>query len=198
MKVNKIPYFLIAMLFVIFLSGITSASLGRFNQDDCVPIVTNLNATTVNLSILTSPSPNPHIILTNVVMSKSGDSFNYTFCNTTIRGIYTYGYCDNNGNCYSNSFEVGDPGITVLLIIGLVMMIVFIFGWFQHNVWFVYLSGILGMVLGVYILINGFASINDVYTQAIGYSAIGFSIVFFVIGAYEQISSGSSGVSDED
>lgn len=88
-----------------------SASLGTFKQGDCVPIVTSLNATAVNISVLTGPAPNATILLSNVIMTKSGFAFNYTFCDTSKLGTYTYAYCDSDGNCgYSNDFEITGNG----------------------------------------------------------------------------------------
>jgi len=114
---------LVGLVFTLTLS-LCSASLGTFKQDDCVPIVTVLNTSAVTISTLLSPTPNSTILLTSVVMTKSGNAFNYTFCNTNKLGTYSYGYIDNEGNVYSNSFEVtgnGKPnasgGVIVLFVI---------------------------------------------------------------------------------
>lgn len=200
MRTSLLPpklYYLIILLMGVWMIGLTSASLGSFQQNDCVPIVTNLNASTVNISILTNPSPNPSIVLQNVEMTKNGNSFNYTFCDTSKRGIYTYGYTDQDGNNYSNSFSIGDPG-WVLLVLGVVMILTFALGFFSHNVWFVYVSGILAFVFGVYDISNGFAYMNDVFTQSVGFVAVGFGIIFFTMAAYEQLSLGDDNWESED
>lgn len=199
MSLIKPSYYYLGLfvLFSILLMGLSSASLGSFQQNDCVPIVTNLNASAVNLSILTNPSPNPSIVLQNVEMTKNGNSFNYTFCDTSKRGVYTYGYTDQDGNNYSNNFTIGDPG-WVLLVLGVVMALTFCLGFFNHNVWFIYTSGILAFVFGVYDIANGFAYMNDVFTQSIGIVAIGFGIIFFTMAAYEQLSLGDDSWENED
>lgn len=124
-------------IFIAFLllSLITvSADLGKFKQNDCINIVAPLNASAVTLTNVNSPSPNSTIILTNKAMSGANNFFNYTFCNTSQLGTYTYGYCDQAGNCYGNSFTVNGSGQEVtqsqiiLIIIGLI--IVFIAGLF--------------------------------------------------------------------
>ena len=109
-----------------------SASLGTFKQGECVPIITVLNVSGVNISILTSPSPSAEVLLTNQIMTKIGNSFNYTFCNTSKFGTYTYGYCDSVGTCYSNDFTIGDSFDGLILIaqvgmIGLFLAIAFSF-----------------------------------------------------------------------
>ena len=112
--------------------GIASASLGTFKQNDCVNIVTNLNTSYVNISVLSDPSPNSTVIITNQAMTKIGEtSFNYTFCNTSKMGTYTYGYCNADGDCYSNDFIINGSGQIVtseqitLLLTGIVILLVF-------------------------------------------------------------------------
>jgi len=101
---------LFALCFVVLLIGIGSSSLGTYKQNECVNIVTVLNASNVNISVLTNPTPNSQIVIQNVQMTSLGNSFNYTFCNTTKIGDYTYGYCDDKGNCYSNDFMITPSG----------------------------------------------------------------------------------------
>jgi len=110
MEIKNKKNILLLLTIGIFLIGITSASLGTFKSGECIQIVTNSNSSAINISGITSPSPLPEIIVTNKQMTKSGNFFNYTFCNTTKLGSYTYGYCDNLGNCYSNDFEVTETG----------------------------------------------------------------------------------------
>lgn len=179
---------ILSLILFVSLAYTASASLGRFNPGDCVPIITAVNGTSVNITI-SGPPPNATVLIANDQMQSLGDGqFNYTFCNTTQQGQYNYAYQDNLGNSYGNSFEIGDTGVAIILILAIATILIFLFGWFQHNVYFVYISGILALILGVYVIINGFASVNTVYTQAIGYVSIGFAIIFFVVGAFEQLS----------
>lgn len=121
---------LITLIFGILLLSFSSAYLGSYKQGECIPIVTNLNASAVNITVLTSPTPNAQILLSNVEMTKSGSAFNYSFCNTVKLGTYTYGYCDSSGNCYSNDFEItisGKPAPdgTVLTVFGILFLLLF-------------------------------------------------------------------------
>lgn len=118
------------LLIFISLIPLASSSLGTFKQNDCFPIVVPSNSSTVNLTNVNTPSPNSTIIISNKAMTKTGNLFNYTFCNTTVLGVYTYGYCDNIGNCFGNEFTINGSGQEVsqsqitLIIIGLVVLLV--------------------------------------------------------------------------
>ena len=83
-----------------------NADLGKFDKDVCVNIPVPLNVSSVNITNVQTPSPNSTLIILNAPMTKTGNLFNYTFCNTHTQGIYTYGFIDSNGNTYSNTFEI--------------------------------------------------------------------------------------------
>lgn len=120
----------LGILLISMMISLVSADLGTFQQNDCVPIVTALNATTITLTNINSPAPNSTVLLTNQAMTKSGNFFNYSFCNTSLLGTYSYAYCDQDSNCYANTFDVNGSGQIVtqhqitLIIIGLVIFII--------------------------------------------------------------------------
>jgi hypothetical protein len=123
----------VMIMFILLLVGLTSASLGTFKQGDCVQIVTNLNSTSINITDITTPTPNPIIDVANVQMTANGNLFNYTYCNTSALGTYTYGYCDNGGNCYSNDFSITPSGAelstgqSMIYIVSVISMIIVCF-----------------------------------------------------------------------
>jgi hypothetical protein len=116
---------------MIVLASVVSASLGTYKMNDCVNIVVPINSSSVTLTNVNTPAPNSTIILSNKAMTANGNLFNYTFCNTSIMGTYTYGYCDASGNCYGNDFKINGSGQDVsqsqitLIIVGLVIMLIF-------------------------------------------------------------------------
>ena len=181
---------ILMLIFVgLFLISFVSASLGIFKQTECVNIVTNLNSEAVNISVLTDPTPNPTILIQNEGMIKNGTLFSYNFCDTTKTGTYTYGYCDNNGNCYSNDFEVtpsgygGSSGIAFFIF-----MIVFIYaitfiGLFSRNIPITILGGMTMIFLGVYMINNGIIIYRDDLT-------LYFSYLTSFIGAFISIWAG--------
>ncbi len=46
-------------------------------------------------------------------MTKSGLTFNYTFCNTSDPGKYIYDYFDTEGNVYVNDFTITPSGFEI-------------------------------------------------------------------------------------
>jgi hypothetical protein len=190
-RIKKLTAFdyIIFFIFVCVLFGFISnvnARLGTFKQNECVDIVTVLNATSVTLTNVNYPSPNSSAVITNQLMGSDGNYFNYTFCNTSIYGVYTYGYCDDSGNCYSNDFVINGSGQEVsssqinLLLIGLVIFLVvcaffFILGcMFKHpgtKIFFMALSTLTLIILIGIITSNAtvylaeFQSIVSIYNQ---------------------------------
>lgn len=152
---NKI--LLISMIAFIISMSLASGFLGTFKQGNCVPIVTVLNSSYATISVLTSPSPNPQIILTNVSMVKDGDSFSYIFCNTSKQGFYTYGYSDDKGNVYSNDFEIRETslfnlnfdttqGIITFILLILISVAVLAFVHWEMGCIFILVTGIASLV----------------------------------------------------
>ena len=127
MKIIKL--FLISLILLAL--PLVSSTLGTFKLNECVNIVAPLNSSSVILTNVNTPSPNSSIIISNKTMTMNGNLFNYTFCNTTTLGTYTYGYCESNGNCYANDFVISGSGQEVsqsqitLIIIGLVVTLIF-------------------------------------------------------------------------
>lgn len=177
---NKI--IIILMLVLMFQLILVNADLGTFKQNECVEIVTNLNATSVNISGITNPTPNPQIVVQDKEMTKVGSFFNYTFCNTTKIGKYTYGYCDDSGNCYSNSFKITPSGFESTLafyfIFILIICAIMVAGYNIKNVWMLMLGSILILFLGFFIIINGVDVIKNTQTTwAIG-------LIVWAVGIY--------------
>ncbi len=184
---------MLILLFVgMFLISLVSANLGTFAQRECVPIVTNLDAEAVNISILTDPTPNPTILLQNTKMTKSGTSFNYTFCGTNKTGTYTYGYCDNDGTCYSNDFEItpsgyGNSGATIAFFIVIILLIygITFVGVFGRNIPITIMGGMAMIFLGIYLFNYGIIIFRDDLTRYISYVTIGIGAILAIWASYE-------------
>jgi hypothetical protein len=164
----------------IFLVSFVSANLGTYKQGDCVNIKTILNSSSVNISTISYP--NSIVVISNQIMTKQGQTFNYTFCNTSNLGTYIYDYFDSNGDVYVNSFDVTPSGFTdtlgfyfvLLLILGGVIVL----GFAIKEGWFVVIGGMGLMILGIYSVINGIAGFKDMFmTYAV-------SVFFVGVGAY--------------
>lgn len=144
----------------IFLITLVSASLGTFKLNECVDIKTILNATSVNISTLNYP--NSSLIISNRPMTKTGLTFNYTFCNTSVIGKYNYDYYDNLGNVYVNDFEVTKTGDKVslsnsILVIAflIVAILLFVYGYTIDKDKYILKSGIF-----LFSLLMGLLAIN--------------------------------------
>jgi len=179
-KLLAIFVLMIAITMTTTMSNV-SASLGSYKQAECIPIITALNSSYVNITTITSPTPNPEILYSNVVMTKQGNAFNYTFCDTTKLGTYTYGYCDDIGNCYSNDFEITSTGnnksLYIPLIFGITAILFLMTGIFQRNAYLGLFSSFFFVILGIYAMIYGFGVINGTYTQMFSYVVIGIGLM---------------------
>jgi hypothetical protein len=120
---------LVLILCSIFLLGLASADLGTYKIGSCVNIKTILpNATSVNISTISYP--NSSVATSDHVMTKTAQTFNYSFCDTYTAGNYIYDYYDNDGNTYVNEFTVNsngkaDPsgGIVVVFVILFIILV---------------------------------------------------------------------------
>ena len=139
MKKIIIMFFIVTMMMV----SLASADLGTFKQNDCISIKTILNSSSVNISTISYP--NSTMILSNQVMTKIGNTFNYSFCNTSVLGKYIYDYFDEHGNVYVNDFTITPTGyqasisqsMTMFILIGvltLTIILLFIFGISTRNI----------------------------------------------------------------
>lgn len=109
MNTSFVKLGLVGVVFMFLLLPSCLASLGTFKQNDCVPIRVLANCTSVDLVEVTINNNNSFIINEPMTLL-GGQTFNYSFCNTSELGGYSYSW-DNpcidcsQGNC-GNDFEV--------------------------------------------------------------------------------------------
>lgn len=138
-KVMDNKLLIILLLAFIMLIPLTSANLGVVKKGSCVSIRVLANCSAVNFSEVT------HGQTTEIINAKmtllSGQTFNYTFCNTTDLGLYTYSWNNfcvdcSNDNC-GNSFDVTQTGtmqttsqgLGSLIFLVLVLSLTILFGY---------------------------------------------------------------------
>ena len=124
---------ILSIFLIVLLIGIASASLGVYKQGDCVNIKILSNCSEVNI---TEIGTNNQTFIVNAEMEHlGGQTFNYTFCNTSEISDYTYSWNDpcidcSNGGC-GNSFIVNQNG-TILtnaeVMIYLILLIISFLG----------------------------------------------------------------------
>lgn len=110
-------YFFLALALLLILPMVSATGLGTYKQNSCVPIFVPSNSSTVNLTAVQHQTTNE---ILNVLMTKSGNGFSYSFCNTSDIGDYNYGYCYDDGTCYGNWFTINAQGMEYTATQGLV------------------------------------------------------------------------------
>jgi len=142
MKQQQVFFILALMLFII---PLCNANLGTFKQNTCVDIRVLSNCTTVNL-IEVNDGTTTYII--NSAMEKlGGQTFNYSFCNTSKLGTYAYSWdetcVDCSGGLCGNSLEVTSTGeiydqsnLGIIIAEGIVMALLVVLGFsFSREKW---------------------------------------------------------------
>jgi len=184
---------LLALIVGFYLVSLTSATTwGTYKQNNCVNIVSICPLTSCNETNITKiTSPSSSIIASNVQATHSGNTWNYTFCNTSEIGIYNvYGFSDNSTKTiyFAGDFEVTPSGfidtfglyIILLLILGSVIIL----GFSIKEAWFVVIGGMGFIMLGVYSLNYGVVGFRDEFMT------LGISLFEIAVGAILSIGSG--------
>ena len=172
---KKIIIFLILGIFLIsFISAGESGGLLVGKQDDCISIPQECSSCTyVNVTTITFPDLTQLSIQS--IMTKNGNSYNYSFCNTTQLGSYTYcmdGDIDGISTSVCKDFQITQLGFLQSVAQGigsfgyLILMItlMFVFGYLS----FKFFSTENWWIMGIFF---GFMSlIFLVYNSWLGYS----------------------------
>ena len=125
---------ILSLLVIILFINFTSASLGTFEQRQCVDIKTILNTTSVNISTISYP--NLSTAVSNQQMTLLGSqTFNFSFCDTATIGTYIYDYIDGEDNVFVNDFVITKNGFDIttgesLLYMGLLFANLIVFSLF--------------------------------------------------------------------
>lgn len=129
----SLTLFFLACLFLITIIPTGEARLGEFPTGECVDIKTIANVSEVNISSISYPNSSSTNV-SNVVMSKNSSTFNYTFCDTSTRGVYTYDYFYDTGESFVNDFKISQiadtintgQALTYIILIFVVLIFLFI------------------------------------------------------------------------
>lgn len=133
MKLRWIIMIGIIILIGIYLVNFTSASLGTVQQNECMTIRVLANCSSVNLTEVSSVNQS---FIINSEMTKNGQTFNYSFCDTQSLGVHTFSWDNYCVDCSvygcGNSFEVTYDGNEVnlqrsVLSLGLVSILTLLF-----------------------------------------------------------------------
>ena len=191
---KKLIYLITFILFISLVSAATYEQSTRLNLR--VPCSNNETAcspsSTCEITIL---KPDAEILIDNQSMINSGSGiFSYSLSadETAILGEYeVVVFCQDGSENGFSTFtykitETGEEGgnyrVAIYIIIILAWLL-FIIGAYKTEYTFVALSGIIMLVFGVYVLINGLDNFDNTLTTAFG----GIHLLF---GAYLMIRAG--------
>lgn len=190
-------------LFIITLIGLVSAqteTVGPYEKDTCYIIKQTCgNCTYVNLSSI--EYPNGSIGLTNVALTYQGNTeYQYNCLNLNQRGRFIvngYGDIDGVKTPFSYDILVGSSiwlWLTIICLAGF-FLIMSIFG---NTEFFLFISGCLFILSGIFGMIYGISTFNEIYTRGISFVSIGIGILLLV-GSYLDFGSfGGNSQEDED
>ena len=187
---NKLIPIFICMVLVI---GMVSAYDSHKQSTDLNYVEEVANADSCVLSSINYPDGTTNFI--NTTMQKDEFNFNYTILKgnfsqlgdtcikiTCYDASATPEY-ESGGKCWVVT-TTGTGGSMLFIILILALAIVFFISTlFVHEEFFVYISGVLFVVAGVYLMIFGLNTLNDWTTRALAYVSIGVGMLF-TLGAY--------------
>jgi len=196
-KIYSLFSFLVAIMFIMFTQltfvSAETQTLGVFKQGDCIELIQICSNCSYN-NISSVLYPNSTKALGEVAMIKTGTNFVYTFCNTSMLGQYIVnGYGDVEGlvTVWAYDFKVTTTGNnnnnTIPLFLALGGFIILVLAFALKNNYLGFMSGVLFIILGIYVIIYGLGFISDLYTMTIGYVSIGMGLFIFLASAYSAI-----------
>jgi len=128
-------------ILIAMMMGTTSALLGYGKQGQPFEIRVLGNCSEVNLTEVTNSQTKEVYIINQEMTLMGGQTWNYTFVNTTSIGTYTFSWnnpcidCSTSGDC-GNSFEIGeDINQIPVYYIALLFLVIFaiVLGYFAHR-----------------------------------------------------------------
>ncbi|KKM22018.1 hypothetical protein LCGC14_1629620 [marine sediment metagenome] len=127
---KKLLILAVMICFALPMIQIVDARLGEFPRGSCVDITTILNSSSVNISSISYVNTSKAVL--NRAMTKNGRTFNYTFCDTGVLGVYNYDYFDDEGHVFVNDFLITNIGDTIdtgsaLVYIIILSSVIFLF-----------------------------------------------------------------------
>jgi len=109
---KRILMVLMVMAFIIPMVSATDISFGTFKQGECVSLIqTCSNCSFVNITSI--QYPNSTQAIGQASMTKTGTSYNYTFCSTNILGVYIvsgFGDLDTQNEIWDYKFGITSTG----------------------------------------------------------------------------------------
>ena len=177
-------------------------TLGTYKQGNCIPLIQICTTCSYNniSSVYFANYGGEEVLSVETIMTRAGSKYTYNFCNATNIGRYIVtGHGDLAGadSPWNYDFFVsttGDArGSTLPLFLAIAGMLLFIIAVWIENEWIGFLAGSAFVIDGIYLMIYGLSSINDMYTRTLAFIALGFGLILIIAGGYEAITKGDDG-----
>ena len=188
---------LILLLAIMPLASATISDFGEYRQGMSINLIQVCsNCTWINISSVLAPDSS--LILSNVIMTEKGYTFNYTLDSSKTQKLGTYqvtGVGDENGipSEWSYTFEVTSLGnsdqtnsTTYFILFGLTFIILII-GIITKEKAMTILGGFAVAFMGLYTLNNGFVGYRNVATQWISIIIMIFGALWAVLAAMSYL-----------
>lgn len=193
---NKNIYLIFGIL-LISMIGFTSAEnsyLGYFKQGNTISLTQTCDTCTyVILDSVKFPNQTKTY---SINMTKSGNTFNYTFTESSLLGSYTYNTCgDKDGNyiCEAIDFDItpsGNSGGSNMVFYVLIIIIFYamtLISFWGRNATLTVLSGMALLGLGIYMVNNGVVIYRDWITLYFSYFTIALGAIVALWAILEEL-----------
>lgn len=223
-KTNIFSIFIVALIFVstIMATSLVSAATPEDISMKKIPDVTQYtcaklpqleyNTTYQTILYIQGPAPNKTIYTVNTNMtSLGGFYYNYDgFCSTSQLGTYIVNGISDLGT-WSYTFEVITMGtddtayLTIFIILTCIAFLFLYAAFIIKSEYLAFIAGVVFLVTGMFVIINGMANVNNLYTQTIGYVFLGVGLLFVLAtgisiadenGLFDKL--GVTGYKDDD
>lgn len=186
---------LLSLLLLTLVSAGTEVDKEVVRQNRCIQLTQSCsNCSYMNI---TSIKVNGQVIFVgDTSMTANGGEYNYSFCNTSVIGEYTWcyegdvdGVTDTPG-CLK--FDVTPTGFIDTLGLYIIFLIIIgsicVLGFSIKEVWFVVISGMALIMLGIYSINFGIVGFRDMFmTWAIGLFEISVGAILAIGAAMQKV-----------
>ncbi len=189
-----ISIFLIGTVLAINECGNEDSYLGTFKQDSAISLTQTCDdCSFVNLSKVQSPSS----VINNydLEMEENGINYNFTFNGTSQIGCYSYTVLgDPNGvnTAETIDFQITPSGFINTLGLYIVFLVIFggimILGFSQEEAWYIIISGMGFIMLGVYSINYGIVGFRDSFmTWGVGLFEIALGAILSIQAGIQKM-----------
>lgn len=196
---NKTLTSIILSIFLISLASASFTSLGTFKAGEDIRLIQLCDDCTFN-NITSILHPNSTVILSDIEMSKSGTEFYYLLNASYVGDSGTYkvnGFGDEGATnvIWAYDFEITPSGIVTPSILegGLFLVLILLafaflgLGIFLSEPLFVFSSGVLFTLSGIYGMVYGLYDIANMYTRGLSMILILIGIFIILITAWKSL-----------